>query len=239
MVRTGGGGGGGAFVVVCTGGGGGAWVACAGAGDGDGDGDGDSVTRISGCSDGDAATSTFAAGGFGDFDGAGPTIAPSAPRPPQHSTSIEAIPTPTTAAICCPLGNRANSSENLTMRSSQTDVTPIVALTDAREYRPRGAAQLSARHAGAARPGDLLRAVPPDRVPAHRPVECGARDDDAGRAHHQGTSKSDDREAAARLDGGVDGGGNTALNHRHQLLAGVLAGRNVHTVVPNEHAGCR
>jgi hypothetical protein len=123
VVRTGGGG---AFVVCTGGGGGGAVVVGTGDGDGDsdgdgagnGDGDGDSVTRISGRSD--ATTSTFAVGGFGDLDGAGPMSVPIVPRVPQPSSSIVAMPTPATAAICCPLGNRASSSDNRMMRSSHT-----------------------------------------------------------------------------------------------------------------------
>jgi hypothetical protein len=40
-----------------------------------------------------AATRVAVGFGFGAFCGAGPTIAPSAVRPPQHSTNVEADPT--------------------------------------------------------------------------------------------------------------------------------------------------
>jgi hypothetical protein len=86
-------------------------------GDGDWDGDGDSVSGVSDRSAGVATTPIFDVGGAGDFDGAGPTIAPSAPRPPQQNTSVEVIPTPTTDTICCGFDIRAKTCANPTMRS--------------------------------------------------------------------------------------------------------------------------
>jgi hypothetical protein len=115
-------------LVVNTGAG--AWVVVDGDSDGDsdgdrvGDGDGGAVSGVSGRSSGIATTLVFALCDVDDFDGAGPTIAPSAPRPPQQTTSVEVIPNPTTDAIRCRFDMRAHSSGNPTMRSSHR-VGPI------------------------------------------------------------------------------------------------------------------
>lgn len=84
-------------------------------GDGEGDADDDSVRVVSGRSAGVATTSTFDLVGAGDFDGCGPTIAPNAVSPPQHTTNVEVIPNATTATICWRFDIRAHSSAAPTM----------------------------------------------------------------------------------------------------------------------------
>lgn len=123
VVRGGGGGGGGAAFVVCAG----ASVVGTAVGDdnsdGDSDGDvvGNPVSGVSGRSSCVDTTPMFDLGGADDFDGAGPTIAPSAVRPPQQNTSVEAIPNPTTDTIRCWFDIRAHSAGNPTMSSFPRD----------------------------------------------------------------------------------------------------------------------